>query len=45
MDSHPMRRGSYKLLTKLVSTAETLEKALYDILNFLILCLMIFVES
>ncbi|NUG10484.1 AraC family transcriptional regulator [Acinetobacter seifertii] len=34
MDSHPMRRGSYKLLTKLVSTAETLEKALYDILNF-----------
>ncbi|MGN2484033.1 AraC family transcriptional regulator [Acinetobacter calcoaceticus] len=34
MDSHPMRRGSYKLLTKLVSTAETLEKALYDILKF-----------
>lgn len=29
-----MRRGSYKLLTKLVSTAETLEKALYDILKF-----------
>lgn len=34
MDSHPMRRGSYKLLTKLVSTAETLQKALYDILKF-----------
>lgn len=34
MDRHPMRRGSYKLLTKLVSTAETLEKALYDILKF-----------
>ena len=45
MDSHPMRRGSYKLLTKLVSTAETLEKALYDILKFLILCLTIYEEN
>ena len=34
MDSHPMRRGSYQLLAKLVSHAETLEKALYDILKF-----------
>ena len=40
-----MRRGSYKLLTKLVSTAETLEKALYDILKFLILCLTIYEEN
>lgn len=45
MDSHPMRRGSYKLLTKLVSTAETLEKALYDILKFLTLCLMTCAEN
>ncbi|WP_141679016.1 AraC family transcriptional regulator ligand-binding domain-containing protein, partial [Acinetobacter baumannii] len=33
MDSHPMSRGSHKLLTKHVSTAQTLDKAPYDILK------------
>ena len=35
MDSHPMRRGSYQLLSKMVMHAETLEKALQQILQFL----------
>ena len=38
MDSHPMRRGSYKLLTKLVSTAETLKSTLryFEVFNFVL---------
>lgn len=34
MDSHPMRRGSYKLLAKLAMQSETLENALKDILHY-----------
>ncbi|MCU4412584.1 AraC family transcriptional regulator [Acinetobacter sp. WU_MDCI_Axc73] len=34
MDSHPMRRGSYQLLAKLVMHADTIEKALTDTLKF-----------
>ncbi len=39
MDSHPMRRGSYKLLAKLAFGAETLEQAIQEILKFLSLVL------
>jgi AraC-like DNA-binding protein len=35
MDSHPMRRGSYQLLSKMLLQAETLEKAVQDMLKFL----------
>ena len=34
MDSHPMRRGSFKLLSKMLLQADTLEKALQQILQF-----------
>ena len=39
MDSHPMRRGSYTLLSKSVLSAENLGKALHHILQFLNLLL------
>ncbi len=39
MDSHPMRRGSYTLLSKSVLSAENLGKALQHILQFLNLLL------
>ncbi|WP_436872917.1 AraC family transcriptional regulator [Acinetobacter haemolyticus] len=39
MDSHPMRRGSYKLLAKLAFEADTLEQAIREILKFLSLVL------
>ncbi|RZF49680.1 AraC family transcriptional regulator [Acinetobacter halotolerans] len=39
MDTHPMRRGSYKLLAKLAFNAETLEQAIKEILRFLALVL------
>ncbi len=39
MDSHAMRRGSSKLLSKMVMQADTLEKALQNILQFLNLAL------
>jgi len=39
MDSHAMRRGSFKLLSKMVMQADTLEKALQHILQFLNLVL------
>lgn len=35
MDSHPMRRGSYLLLSQLVMSAETLAQALHRTLKFL----------
>jgi hypothetical protein len=34
MDSHPMRRGSYKLLAQIAFGAETLEQAIHEILSF-----------
>ncbi|MBP8005707.1 MAG: AraC family transcriptional regulator [Acinetobacter sp.] len=39
MDTHPMRRGSYKLLAKLAFNTETLEQAIKEILRFLALVL------
>lgn len=39
MDSHAMRRGSFKLLSKMLLQADTLEKALQQILQFLNLIL------
>lgn len=45
MDSHPMRRGSFKLLSKSVMHAETLEKAVQQILQFLNLVLDDFVSQ
>ena len=39
MDTHPMRRGSYKVLAKLAFGANTLEQAIQDILKFLALIL------
>ncbi|MDH1858471.1 AraC family transcriptional regulator [Acinetobacter junii] len=39
MDTHPMRRGSYKVLAKLAFGADTLEQAIQDILKFLALIL------
>ena len=39
MDSHAMRRGSYKLLSQMVRHAETLEKAVQQTLQFLNLIL------
>lgn len=39
MDTHPMRRGSYKVLAKLAFSANTLEQAIQDILKFLALIL------
>ena len=35
MDSHPMRRGSFRLLCQVAVTAETLEQALHRMLRFL----------
>lgn len=35
MDSHPMRRGSYKLLSKMVMHADTLRSAIEQILQYL----------
>ncbi|MFU8926618.1 AraC family transcriptional regulator ligand-binding domain-containing protein [Acinetobacter puyangensis] len=34
MDAHAMRRGSYKLLVKMVEHSTTIEKALQNILNY-----------
>ena len=34
MDSHPMRRGSFRLLSRMLLQADTLEKALQQILQF-----------
>ena len=45
MDSHPMRRGSFKLLSQSVIHAETLEKALQHILQFLNLVLDDFISQ
>ena len=45
MDSHPMRRGSFKLLSKSVMRVETLEKAVQQILQFLNLVLDDFVSQ
>lgn len=39
MDSHPMRRGSYKLLAQIAFGAETLEQAIQEIFKFLSLIL------
>ena len=39
MDTHPMRRGSYKVLAKLAFGADTLEQAIQVILKFLALIL------
>lgn len=39
MDSHPMRRGSYKLLAKHAFNTENLEQAIQEILTFLALVL------
>ena len=39
MDTHPMRRGSYKLLAKLAFNTETLQQAIEEILRFLALVL------
>lgn len=39
MDTHPMRRGGYKVLAKLAFGADTLEQAIQDILKFLALIL------
>ena len=44
-DSHPMRRGSFKLLSQSVMYAETLEKALQHILQFLNLILDDFISQ
>lgn len=39
LDQHPMRRGSYRLISKLIYTKQTLKSALLDILNALNLIL------
>ncbi len=45
MDSHAMRRGSFKLLSQSVMQAETLKKALQHILQFLNLMLDDFISQ
>lgn len=39
MDSHPLRRGSYQLLSKWLKHADTLEQALHEACQFFNLCL------